>query len=167
MKNTLKTITIGILASCFSAVSLRASDEPQPAAAGGEPASHAGHMMAKDAKPYPLKNCLISGEDLKSMGKPFVMIAEGQELKFCCKHCVKDYENDKADYLKKLAEAEKKAKPYPLNTCLVSGHEFAQGQPYVFAYEGQQVKLCCKDCLTDFKKSPAKFMSQLDEGGQK
>ncbi|PWU15291.1 MAG: hypothetical protein C5B50_15570 [Verrucomicrobia bacterium] len=115
-----------------------------------------------EAKPFPAAKCLISGESLTSMGKPYVMVYEGQELKFCCKDCVKDFSKDKTAYMKKLEEAEAKATPYPMKKCVVSGEAFGQEKPYVFAYEGQQVKLCCKDCLKDFKKDPAKYMKKIE-----
>lgn len=57
------------------------------------------------AKPYPLEKCLVSDEDLGSMGKPFVFTHEGQEIKLCCKSCQKDFNKDKAKYLKKLKDA--------------------------------------------------------------
>ena len=53
-------------------------------------------------------------------------------------------------------------KPYPLNKCLVTDEAFEHGTPYTFVHNGQEVKLCCKDCLADFKKEPAKYMSKLN-----
>ena len=62
-------------------------------------------------------------------------------------------------------------KPYPasLKTCVVSGDKIGgeMGKPYVFTYEGQEVKLCCKDCLKDFKKDPAKYMKKINEAAAK
>ena len=58
------------------------------------------------------------------------------------------------------------AKPFPpsLKTCVVSGEKLGDhGKPYVFTHEGQEVKLCCKDCLKDFKKEPAKYMAKIKE----
>jgi YHS domain-containing protein len=56
-----------------------------------------------------------------------------------------------------------KAKPYPLKTCIVSGEKLGgdMGDPYVFTYQGQEFKLCCKDCKKDFDKEPAKFTKKL------
>lgn len=54
------------------------------------------------AKPYTLKNCLVSGEELGSMGKVVTKVYDGQEVKFCCKSCVKKFEADPAKYLAKL-----------------------------------------------------------------
>lgn len=54
-------------------------------------------------------------------------------------------------------------KPYPLNTCIVTGEAFEHGKPYVFVHDGQEIKLCCKDCLADFQKDPAKYLAKLKE----
>ena len=55
-------------------------------------------------------------------------------------------------------------KPDKLTTCPVSGDKLGEmGKAYVFEYKGQQVKLCCKDCLKDFKKNPAKYVKKIRE----
>src|SRR4051794_39143029 len=66
----------------------------------------------KDAKlkPYTLETCVVSGEKLGEMGKPYVHEYKGREIKFCCKSCLKDFNKDSAKYVKKLEEAEAKAK---------------------------------------------------------
>jgi len=53
------------------------------------------------------------------------------------------------------------ARPYPLTKCLVTDEGFNHGEPYTFVHEGQTIKLCCEDCLADFKKEPAKYLSKL------
>lgn len=55
-------------------------------------------------KPYPLKTCIISGEELDSHGEPVSKTYEGQEVKFCCKPCIKKFDKDVAGNLKKIAE---------------------------------------------------------------
>jgi hypothetical protein len=56
-----------------------------------------------------------------------------------------------------------RAKPYPLKTCVVSGEKLdSMGDPYVFTHEGREVKLCCKSCLKDFNKEPAKFVKKIE-----
>jgi len=58
--------------------------------------------------------------------------------------------------------AEEKAKPYPLATCIVSGEKLGEhGKPYVFTHQGQEIKMCCKDCLEDFNKEPAKYLKKI------
>jgi hypothetical protein len=61
------------------------------------------------------------------------------------------------------SDAAKNAKPYPLKTCIVSDEKLEgdMGDPYVFVYQGQQIKLCCKNCLPDFEKDPAKYLKKL------
>ncbi|MDX2081279.1 MAG: hypothetical protein SFU53_10885 [Terrimicrobiaceae bacterium] len=55
-------------------------------------------------------------------------------------------------------------KPYPLTTCVVSGEGLdSMGKPVIFTYEGQEVKLCCKQCKKDFDKDPAKFIKKIQE----
>lgn len=57
---------------------------------------------------------------------------------------------------------EAKPKPYPLDTCLISGNKLgAHGEPYVFVRDGQEVKLCCEPCLEDFNKDPAKYLAEI------
>jgi YHS domain-containing protein len=59
---------------------------------------------------------------------------------------------------------EEKAKPYTLEKCIVSDEKLGEmGKPFVFTYEGQEIKLCCKSCQKDFKKEPAKYMKKLKE----
>jgi len=59
-------------------------------------------QAANPAKPYPLDTCVVSGEKLGEHGKPYVFTHEGQEIKLCCKSCLKDFTKEPATYLKKL-----------------------------------------------------------------
>jgi YHS domain-containing protein len=54
--------------------------------------------------PYPLKTCPVSDEKLGEMGAPYVFIYQGQEIKFCCPDCKKDFLKDPAKYLKKIKD---------------------------------------------------------------
>ena len=65
--------------------------------------------------------------------------------------------------------AKTKAKPYPLKTCVVSDEKFGgdMGDPYVFTYQGREVKLCCKGCLDDFNKDAAKYVKKMEEAEKK
>lgn len=70
----------------------------------------AGETNKPKAKAYPLDTCAVSGEKLGGMGDPYVFVHEGQEIKLCCKGCLKDFKKEPAKYLKKVAEAEKNKK---------------------------------------------------------
>lgn len=65
-------------------------------------------------------------------------------------------------------KAKTKLKPYPLETCVVSGEELGgMGEPFVFDHKGQEIKLCCKSCKKDFDKDSAKFMAKVDAAAKK
>ena len=53
-------------------------------------------------KPYPLKTCIVSDNDLDSMGEQASFVYQGQTLKVCCKACIAKFEKNPAKYLKKL-----------------------------------------------------------------
>lgn len=59
-------------------------------------------------------------------------------------------------------EVSTNAIPDLLKTCPVSGEKLGEmGKPVVFAYKGQEVKLCCKGCKKDFDKDPAKYLKLI------
>ncbi len=63
---------------------------------------------------------------------------------------------------------DKKAKaiPYPLKVCLVQDDKL-DDKPFVFTYQGREIKLCCDSCKPDFDKNPAKFIKKLEEAEKK
>ena len=91
-----KNLTVSLLALCVLA-------GPFAALAGDE-------KPATKPKPYTLKTCIVSGEKLGQMDKPFVFVYEGREIKLCCKDCQKDFKKNAVKYVKKIDEAEAKAK---------------------------------------------------------
>lgn len=137
---TLKTITATLLLATFTA------------------APFVGRAGDSKAKPYPLNTCIISGEPLGEMGKAYVFTHEGQEVKLCCKDCLKKFNAAPAKYMKTIADV----KAYPLDTCVVTDEKLGEmGEAYVFAHEGQPVKLCCKPCLKKFKADPAEYLKKI------
>jgi YHS domain-containing protein len=66
------------------------------------------------------------------------------------------------------ADAGTNTTPDKLTTCPVSGDKLGEmGSPYVFTYQGQEVKLCCKNCKKDFDKDPAKYLAKIRAADQK
>ncbi len=57
---------------------------------------------AAEVKEYGLKTCLVSGNELGSMGAPIRKVYDGQEIIFCCKPCIKKFEANPTKYLSKL-----------------------------------------------------------------
>jgi YHS domain-containing protein len=91
MKNIKYFLTI-ILAVSIVAISLSSrADEPKP-------------------KPYPLNTCLVCDMKLGEMGKPYVFVYKGQEIKICDQSEKADFDQDPDKYMKKLADAEAKLK---------------------------------------------------------
>ena len=67
----------------------------------------------------------------------------------------------------RAADKDKKPLPYPLDKCVVSDEKLGDhGKPYVFTHEGQEIKMCCKSCLKDFKKEPAKYLKKIEEANK-
>lgn len=65
--------------------------------------SHSSSGSAKSAvKPYPLDECIVTGNELGSMGDPTSLVHEGQEVKFCCAPCEKKFVANPEKYLKRL-----------------------------------------------------------------
>lgn len=62
-------------------------------------------------KPYPLKVCIVTDNDLDSMGDESSLVHEGQTVKFCCPPCEKKFLKNPARYLAKLAPPEKANAP--------------------------------------------------------
>lgn len=61
-----------------------------------------------NAKPYPLKTCAVSGEELGKMGEPMRFTYKGQEIKLCCKNCKKDFDKEPEKYLRVIADGGRK-----------------------------------------------------------
>ena len=74
----------------------------------------------------------------------------------------------RADDASSTGSADAKARPDLLKTCPVSGGQLGEmGAPYVFVYKGQQVKLCCPNCKTDFDQDPAKYLKKIQAAAAK
>jgi YHS domain-containing protein len=95
MKKTLLTISMLALLAGTPTL-LHAGDTNSP-----------GSSTTAAVKPYPLNYCLVSGDKIGEMGKPVVTNYMGQEIKFCCPDCIKDFNKNPKKYMKKLAKAEK------------------------------------------------------------
>ena len=58
--------------------------------------------------------------------------------------------------------------PAKSETCVVSGDKLGEmGKPFEYIYKAagkpdRVVQLCCKDCVKDFEKEPAKYLAKLD-----
>jgi YHS domain-containing protein len=85
MKRHNHTIAIAALAGLFSSC---ATTNPQ--------------TVSGAAKPYMAKTCIVSGNKLGSMGSPVSEVYKGQEVKFCCKPCVKKFHATPEKYIESM-----------------------------------------------------------------
>ena len=85
----MKTTFRSRLTTALSGLALVACSTPEP-------------LNSADAKAYPLKTCIVTGNDLGSMGKPITKVYNGKEIKFCCKPCIRKFEANQEKYLAKL-----------------------------------------------------------------
>ena len=85
------SISLGIFASCCTKA-------PAPADDSNDTESNA----SAKADGYPLKVCVVSGEELGGMGEPYIHNHEGVTVKFCCKPCLKKFNKEPEVYLAKL-----------------------------------------------------------------
>ena len=81
-----------------------AAAAPAAVAAAAAPAAHEMKSITPSAN-YPLKTCVISGEELGPVADRVAYSYDGTEVQFCCSHCVAKFEKDPAPYLAKIAAA--------------------------------------------------------------
>jgi hypothetical protein len=117
MKTKYLLLPLLALAACFaSSCTLFAHRGNKPAATAQsapatgrllEPTEQDAAWLAKARADYPLKVCLVSGDELGGMGKVIDRIYReaGQPdrlVRFCCDDCPDDFKKDPAKYLKQL-----------------------------------------------------------------
>jgi len=59
-------------------------------------------IHAVEPIPYPSTKCIVSDEKLGEMGPPIMVDHKGQQIGFCCKSRIGDFNKDPAKYLAKL-----------------------------------------------------------------
>lgn len=80
-----------------------------------KPAAPDAAWLAKAKAEYPLKTCVVSDEEIGSMGDgvDHVYKQDGKPdrlVRFCCESCIKDFKKEPVKYLKAIDEAAAKAK---------------------------------------------------------
>ena len=53
-------------------------------------------------KTYVGENCVVTDNELGSMGDPVSLVYNGQEVKFCCKPCIKKFKANPEKYLSNI-----------------------------------------------------------------
>jgi len=101
MKSTLLFFLLAFgLASC-------ANPTPVATAESAAASAKVSKKTAAKPKPYPLKTCLVTGDDLDDMDDRVSIVYEGQTFEFCCKPCLKKFNKNPGKYVKALEKATK------------------------------------------------------------
>ena len=64
---------------------------------------------ADQAKPYPLKKCIVDGKKLSEAPVPYSFNRDGQGVTLCCPKCLPRFDQRSGKYLNKIKRAEKRA----------------------------------------------------------
>jgi YHS domain-containing protein len=125
-------------------------------------------IVARELSGYPLDTCVVSGDTLGTNGAPLERVYANHLVRLCSAGCAAKFEKQSDKYLDTLDKArqeqaaEQAPKPYPLDTCLVSGAKLgSMGDPVVYTYQGQELRFCCGGCLKQFESDPEKYLKKL------
>lgn len=99
----MKTRSLPLLAILALASSLLLS--PAIAATVAKPTDKKPAATSTKPKPYPLDVCLVTDNDLGSMGEETSLVYEGQIVKFCCTPCEAKFLKNPTKFLAKLPSA--------------------------------------------------------------
>ena len=83
------------------------AEEPAAAPATAPAAAPTKLEKTTPSANYPLKTCVVSGEDLGAMGERIAYTYEGTEVQFCCADCIDEFRKDPQTYLAKVRAAKK------------------------------------------------------------
>jgi hypothetical protein len=105
--NQLKCYALAGVAALWLAGNVLADDTAKPPCCGGMTTPMQADVST-NAVPDLLKTCPVSGDKLGGdMGKPYVFVHQGQEVKLCCSMCKADFKKDPAKYIAKIRAADK------------------------------------------------------------
>ncbi|MCC6672023.1 MAG: hypothetical protein IT458_13250 [Planctomycetes bacterium] len=149
-----KTVTVEgyTLKVCCSKCVGKVEKDPKPYVEKLEAA-----YIAAQLKNYPLKECVVSGKPLGSMGEPHKLVLDGTLVQLCCKSCVKRAQANKDQIVAKIraAAVEQQSKSYAGKKCPASDEELEDPAKAVKVVHGNTlVLLCCEDCVKGFQKTP-------------
>jgi YHS domain-containing protein len=131
----------------------------------GAASAAAEKRAAGPGDPYLLDTDPVSGKRLPA--RPVIRIHDGRELRFSDEASAAAFVKDPAKYLKVVDGriAAQQRSFYPLETCVASGEKLGgeMGPAIDYVYHNRLVRLCCKSCVPQFKKDPAKYIGLLDK----
>lgn len=160
-----------VLAALCAAPVLAVASAPLQGASA-KPAAQATALSAEEAKlanaqrpSYPLASCVVSGEELGSMGAPYETVVDGHLVRLCCKSCLKQVQADPAKVVAAIEAAVVKQQRalYPLDACPVSGEPL--GADAVDVVVGTRlVRTCCAKCAKAVRADASAALAKVDAG---
>jgi len=95
MNKTIITTAVAAIAALAlnSCATTEASSEGSPKTTASAPAG---------IERYPFDTCLVTDNELGSMGDPVTLVHGGREVKFCCAPCVRKFNADPEKYMARL-----------------------------------------------------------------
>ncbi|MFQ5733589.1 MAG: hypothetical protein ACE5KM_16750 [Planctomycetaceae bacterium] len=114
------------------------------------------------------KMCPVMDEKLGSMGKPWKVRVNGQDVYVCCKGCIKFLQKNPKKYLAKIPP------PLPVKAtkadaaaiarqkmCPVMDEKLnAMGGPWKVFVKGRPIFVCCKGCIKKVQQNPDLYIAK-------
>ena len=114
---------------------------------------------------YPTDDCVVSDRHLGSMGTPVEYVIGNRLIRMCC-DCQETLKDDLDNFMAKLDRAvvHSQQATYPMDVCIVSGEELggAHGEIIGAVIANRLFQLCCKNCVEELRREPAKHIKILD-----
>jgi len=124
-------------------------------------------MVTQQEPFYPLTTCVVLGEKLGEMRDPVDVVYGNRLVRLCCKECLAKFGESPSEYMAKLDKAviEKQKDTYPLDRCVVTGDKLGgdMGDIVEYVAGNRLIRFCCKGCIKEFEKNPAKYLKMLDD----
>ena len=98
--------------------------------------------------------------DSKAVDREKFVEVDGQRVYVCSDECLAALKKDPTAAKSALAKAYPTATPIDAKKCSC-GEAIEAGKAVDVTFQGRKAKLCCADCVTDFKKSPVTAMTLM------
>jgi YHS domain-containing protein len=115
---------------------------------------------------YPMNASVVSGKKFDEKVKPVDFIYGNRLVRLAGEGEKADFLKDPTKYVDILDKATVAAqeKSYTMTTCPVSEEKLGEmGEPRNLVVAGRLIRLCCKSCVKDVMKDPAKFIALVDD----
>jgi len=101
---TMIKTTTTLAATAFAVLTLSncATTTSPTTGTGGGSTTTPSTTATSGVEAYPFDTCIVTDNELGSMGDVITIAHEGQEVKFCCAPCIKKFNNNPTKYMARL-----------------------------------------------------------------